>query len=92
MNENDHDLLVSISTKVTSLCSDFQSVKSENREDHQKMNDRLETNIDKKLNAKIFYWLIPFIIAGLLAVGGIASDNHYEIGQNEKAIEMHLDK
>ena len=87
---NDHDLLIKIDSKLTSLCSQFQEVKKENKEDHDKIWTGIEKIDNKKLGAKIFYWMMPFVILGLITVAGIASSNRYNIGKIEKAVEIHM--
>lgn len=87
---NDHDLLIQISTKLTGLCIQFHDVKKENREDHAKIWNSFDEKIDKKLPARFFFWLMPFIILGILGVAGLASNTHYNSGKTEKSLEIHL--
>lgn len=90
--ETEREILIRLDTKLTGLCTQFTTVKTENREDHAKIWDSLDTNLDKKLPAKFFFWIMPFVILGLIAIGGLASDNHYSLGKTEKVLELHLDQ
>ena len=90
--EKDHDLLISINAKLTALCAQIRDFKIDNKDDHDKIWEGVEKTKDSKLPAKVFYWLMPFVILGLISLGGLASSNRYSLGKIEKAIELHMEK
>ena len=86
----DHDLLITINTKLTQLCHQFRETRQENKDAHDKIWNHLNKGLERKLTAKIFWWVMPFIILGIISVATLASNNHYSIGKIEKSIEMHI--
>ncbi len=90
--ETDHDLLIKINTKLNGLCEQFSAGKKDNKEDHEKMQTSFENRDNKKLPSRVFYFMLPFIILGLMGVATLASSNHYSLGKIETALELHMDK
>jgi hypothetical protein len=91
-DQKDHDLLIAINAKLTGLCKNFNDLKNDNKNAHQKIWDGINCQNDKKLPSKIFYWVMPFVILGLMGIAGLASTNRYSLGKIEKAIELHMEK
>ena len=87
MEISDKKLLVKINTKLNGLCDQFIEVRDDNKTDHQKIWEFLERNLERKINSKIFYWVLGFVILFIISLSTMTTNNYAGI----KVIENHIE-
>jgi len=92
---NDHDLLIKLDQKMTDMCNTMKMDSANNVKAHDDILLKIDgqqkciVNQGKTfVTARLFYWLVGFIIIALLGLSGLSADNNYKIGKIETKLEM----
>jgi len=92
---DDHDLLIKLDQKMTNMCDNQEKDSVANVKAHSEIMVKIDTQqkciLDQGrtfVTARLFYWLVGFIIIALLGLSGLSADNNYKIGKIETKFEM----
>ena len=92
---NDHDLLTKLDQKMTDMCEIQKGSTANNIKAHSDIMKKIDVQQEcimnqshKFVSSRLFYWLLGFIIIGLVAIGGVTADNNTKISNCETKIEM----
>lgn len=92
---SDHDLLIQLNQKMTDMCKSMDKEFKTNSDAHQDILDKIEKQRDcingqskRFISSKLFYWLVGFIILGLMSIGAVTADVSNKIGKVEAQIEF----
>ena len=95
---NDHDLLTKLDQKMTDMCKNQTESTAANLKAHDAIMEKIEgqqkcimNQSHKFVSSKLFYWLMGFIILGLVGIGGVTADNNSKISSLETKVEMITD-
>lgn len=95
---NDHDLLIKLDQKLTDMGSAIKTDSAANTKAHdailEKIDEQRTCIFNQSRNfvsTKLFYWLLGFIILGLIGIGGVTADNNTKINNLETKVEMIYD-
>jgi len=95
---NDHDLLTKLDQKMTDMCKNQENAAAANIKAHDAILEKIEgqqkcllDQSHKFVSSKLFYWLLGFIIIGLIGIGGVTADNNGKISNLETKVEMITD-
>ena len=93
------EMIVRIDQKVTDMSISIEKDQQLNTKAHDEILSQIKSQrkciLDQNRSfvpSKLFYWVIGFIILGVLALGGITSNNSYSIGKIETKIERNINK
>ena len=94
----DHDLLIKLDQKMTDMCKNQTDSAAANLKAHDAIIEKIEAQqkcimgqSHKFVSSKLFYWLLGFIIIGLISIGGVTADNNSKISSLETKMEMITD-
>ena len=98
MEHTDHDLLIKVDTKMSELCKLVRKNIAENSKQHEQFFAKIDSvNMElsghqlgcerKFISARFFYWLIPFLIAGIISIASISGSNINEIGNLKTEVQ-----
>ena len=92
---NDHDLLTRLDQKMTDMCKNQGKDAASNIKAHDAILEKIAgqqkcimDQSHKFVSSKLFYWLLGFIIIGLVGIGGVTADNNGKISNLETKVEM----
>ena len=92
---NDHDLLTKLDQKMTDMCDIQKASTANNIKAHSDIMTKIDAQQEcimnqshKFVSSRLFYWLLGFIIIGLVAIGGVTADNNTKISNLETKVEM----
>lgn len=95
---NDHDLLTKLDQKMTDMRDTMKTDAASNIKAHDAILEKIEgqqkcimNQSHKFVSSKLFYWLLGFIIVGLVTIGGVTADNNSKISNLETKVEMITD-
>ena len=66
MEQQDRDLLITMSSNVENLTSNFTEFKDDNKKEHDKFNSKLDCITIKKISNRLFFWVIGIIVLVML--------------------------
>ena len=82
----DHDLLIKLDQKMTDVFKNQEKEAASNIKAHDAIMEKIESQrrciagqSSRFVSSKLFYWLLGFIILGLVAIGGVTADNNSKI-------------
>jgi len=81
------DLDKKLDNKVTCMIQKVQETHKEREKCKAESNEKF----DKKVNTKMFMWVIGFIILGLLSVSAVSGMNQVNIGKIETQVKNHIE-
>jgi hypothetical protein len=79
----DHDLLTTQTAILGSVRDTLNDIKRDNRDDHKIINEKL----DRKVNNKLFYFVICIITSCLIGITVYAGKTKNEVTKNTTCIE-----
>jgi len=82
-DQSDHDLLITQTAILGSVRDTLDTIKKDNREDHKTITDKL----DRKVNNKLFYFIIAIIVSCMVGLAGYASKTKNDVIKNTTCIE-----
>lgn len=92
---NDHDLLTKLDQKMTDMYKNQEKDAATNIKAHDAILEKIEgqqkcimNQSHKFVSSRLFYWLLGFIIIGLVGIGGVTADNNSKISSLETQVEM----
>ena len=93
---NDHDLLTKLDQKMSDMKENQENDAATNIKAHDAILDKIEGNREALLNqshkfvsTRLFYWLLGFIIIGLVGIGGVTADNNLKISNLKTKVELY---
>ena len=92
---NDHDLLTQLDQKMTDMRENQKNDADVNIKAHGDIMSKIDAQqkcilnqSHKFVSSRLFYWLLGFIILGLVGIGGVTADNNSKISNLEIKVEM----
>ncbi len=92
---NDHDLLIKLDQKMTDICVNMKTDSQINIKAHndimKKIDEQRKCIINQSktfVSSKLFYWLLGFVILGLVGTATFSADNNTKISNLATKVEM----
>lgn len=95
----DRELLIRVDQKLIDLSINIDKNFEDNATVHKELTRKVQKINDQKIicsktfvTHRLFYWVAGLIVVSIMAISGLAYDNHGDINSNEAKIEsIHKD-
>ena len=92
MEQDERDILITMSANVENLTSNFTEFKNDNKKEHDKFNIKLDGVPNKYITSKLFYWLIPFILLFIVGAYGYSTSISSDLTKHQINPTIHVTK
>jgi len=104
-HKTDHDMIIEHGIILTGISNTLTDISSKLNEwpkacdsKHSKIDEfcenkqsKYDDKLDKKIENKVFYWVVGIIVIALLSFGGIVNNHSVEIDRNTNNIKTIVD-